>query len=53
MFRRGRQVQPRACQWLMWFDQELRQSGQLTGNVTFNDERKKMASMMTNLYFQD
>ena len=53
MFRRGRQVQPRACQWLMWFDQELRQSGQLTGIVTINDEREKMASSMTNLYFQD
>ena len=47
MFRRGRQVQPRACQWLMWFDQELRQSGQLTGNVTFNDEREKMASCIS------
>ena len=44
MFRRGRQAQPRACQWLMWFAQELRQSGQLTGNVTIYDEREKMAS---------
>ena len=28
----------------MWFAQELRQSGQLTGNVTIYDEREKMAS---------
>ena len=30
----------------MWFALELRQSGQLTGNVTIDDDREKMASCM-------